>query len=243
MGIASPVPNPPTCILTSEDDDHDDEDQDDGDVSGGEGTSVEIKYIDSGVEGDESVDGESEENEGVAIDDHVVRDLTKEDVKDRSGGEDIMGTPLEVALIEDEQPPMEHEHEPIGTSFEAALMEHGTGGEDIMGEVALMEQPSTDVKKLTDVLTKYAGDASYGLNLLHGDMETMLIRAQDLMEKTDQPRKVVADFMERFNALLGKYEEKLRQREMRKKWKRTWKPGHIDLDALTLSLLIFYLIN
>ncbi|KAK9169916.1 hypothetical protein Syun_002056 [Stephania yunnanensis] len=222
------------------------------------GTSVEIKYIDNGVEGDEGLDGESEENEvnfishesfeekvkvrdhaegepsgeGVSIDDHVVRDLTEENVKDRSGVEELWAT----------------------------LMEHGTGGEDIMGEVGPMEQPSTDVfmetrfnqvdnmlceqslivkfvdqldkkvKKFTDVLTKSAGDASYDLNLLYRDMETMLISAQDLVEKTNQPKKVVSDFMEQFDALLGKYEEQLRQMEMHKKWKRAWKPGHIDLD-------------
>ncbi|KAK9135341.1 hypothetical protein Syun_014671 [Stephania yunnanensis] len=104
----------------------DDEDWDEGDVSrsdmsGGEGTSVEIKYIDSGVEGYESGDGESEEDEwGVAIDDHVVRDTTEEDAMDRSGGEDTMGTLLEIAPMEHEQPPMKHEHEPI-ERFDALL--------------------------------------------------------------------------------------------------------------------------
>ncbi|KAK9169546.1 hypothetical protein Syun_001686 [Stephania yunnanensis] len=199
--------------------------------------------------------------ERVAIDDHVVGDPTKEDVKDRSGREDTMGTPLETAPIEHEHSLMEHEHEPISAPLEAAPLEHGSGGVDITGNATLLEQPSTcvfmefrlnkvdnmlfeqshiaksvdqldkKVKKLTDMLTKFVGDASYSLNLLHGDMETMLIRTQDVVENTDQSKKMVADFMERLDALLGKYEEQLRQREKWKKWKCTWKPDHIDLDA------------
>ncbi|KAK9157788.1 hypothetical protein Scep_004362 [Stephania cephalantha] len=191
---------------SSEENDQDDEDQDDGDVSGSEGTLMDIEYIDIRVEGDESGDGESEEDEvnsvgrGVAIDDHVVGDPTEEDVKDRSGGEDTMCTPLETAPMEHEQPLMKHEHESISTPLEAAPLEHGTGGENIMGKATLLEQPSTGVfmefrfnqvdnmlceqshiaksvdqldkkvKKLIDMLTKSVGDASYGLNLLHGDM-------------------------------------------------------------------------
>ncbi|KAK9135427.1 hypothetical protein Syun_014757 [Stephania yunnanensis] len=183
----------------------DDGDQDEGDVSGSEGTLVEIEFIDSGVEGDESRDKESEEDEvnyvshesyeeelkvrdhvkgessgeWVSIDDHVVGDLSEEDVKDISEKEKIIGTPLEVA-------PIEHEHEPI-------------------------------VKKLIDVPTKFVGDASYGLNLLHEDMKIKLIRAQDLVEKNGQSRKVLANFMEQFDALLRKYEEQLGQKETRKK--------------------------
>ncbi|KAK9127940.1 hypothetical protein Syun_016737 [Stephania yunnanensis] len=225
-----------------------------GDASRGEGISVEIEYIDNKVEGDKSGDGESEEDEvnfvshesseeevkvrdhvngelsreKVTIDDHVVGDPTKEYVKDRS-------TPLE-----------------------SAPMEHGIGGEDIMGEVAPLKLPPLEqlsigvtssplmLQEINQLLEERFHslqifmEAQFNqvdnmlpttLNLLHRDMETMLIRVQDLVEKINQSRKMVADFVERFDALLWKYEKQLSQRDGRKKWNGTWKPDHVDLDA------------
>ncbi|KAK9107517.1 hypothetical protein Syun_023528 [Stephania yunnanensis] len=226
----------------------------------------------------------------VTIDDHAVKDPTEEDFKDRSGGEDIVG-PLEVALMEHEQPIMEHEHESIGNPLEGAPLKHVIGGEDIMGEPApstgvtssplmlrktnqsleehfhglhvLMEtrfnqvenmlreqsriakyvdQLDKKVKKLIDVLTKSVSDVNYCLNLLHGDMETMLIHTQDLVEKIDQSRKVVANSWSGWMHYLGST-------------KSDWGKGKCGRNGsthgsqtsltsmLTLSLLPLYLIN
>ncbi|KAK9157354.1 hypothetical protein Scep_003928 [Stephania cephalantha] len=197
----------------------DDGDQDEGDVSGDEGTLVEIEYINSGVERDKSGDGESKEDEVNS----VTHDSFDEEVEDGSGGEYTMGTPLEAA-------PMEHVHGTI-VFMEAWFNKVDNMVREQSRLAESVDQLDKKVKKFTDVLNKSTSDASYDLNLLHGDMETMLICAQDLVEKTMQSRKIVVNFMERFDGLLGRYEEHLGQREMRKNWKRTWKFDHVDLDV------------
>ncbi|KAK9115932.1 hypothetical protein Sjap_014879 [Stephania japonica] len=95
--------------------------------------------------------GESS-GERVVIDDHVVVDSIKENVKDGTGGEDTMGTPLEVAQ-------MEHGtrgEDTLDAPLEAAPMEHGTIGENIMGTP--LEQAPMEVGKLLENLNGNTDD-------------------------------------------------------------------------------------
>ncbi|KAK9112204.1 hypothetical protein Scep_019723 [Stephania cephalantha] len=178
--------------ISSEEDNQEDGNQDEGDVNG-----EEVKVRDH-------VERESS-REGVAIDDHVVGDPSEEDVMDRSEREKTMGTPLEAAPIEHEHEPigtpleaaqMEHgtrgeeimgdaaplkqppfEQPSTGVFMEAQFNQVENMLREQSHIAKSIDQLDKKVKKLTDVLTKSAGDASYGLNLLHGDMEINLICA------------------------------------------------------------------
>ncbi|KAK9155395.1 hypothetical protein Sjap_002875 [Stephania japonica] len=248
---------------SSEEDDQDDMDQEESDVSGGEGTSVEIEYIDSRVEEDESRDGETWnwsmdkllKNLNGNIDNHVGGGRTP--ITPSIG---LTSSPL---MLQEMKQLLEEHFHGLQVFMEAWFNQVDNMAREQSRIAEHVDKLEKKVRKLTDVLfcvdfarvdsvvhvglgqvgpslcgnwgrhilTKSAGDASYGLNLLHGDMETLLIHAQDLVEKTEYSRKVVVDFMEWFDALLKRYEEQLGERETRKKWKRTWKPDHVDLDA------------
>ncbi|KAK9090520.1 hypothetical protein Sjap_023697 [Stephania japonica] len=93
-----------------------------------------------------------------------------------------------------------------------------------------IKEVDAKVTKPTNALNKTANDASYGLTLVHNDMETMRMHAYELVERIESLKTVVQNFLDRFNPLLARYEYQLREKEKHKAWKCKFNLDKVNLD-------------